>query len=592
MKMNYSLFSVLFRHFRAIRKSEAWKDMIQAAVWAAAGVSGNVIIVYMNQWLFDGAYKVVTDESAVTEIFLILAVTFAARCVIRYVQSAFHVNGRNMMKSIEGIFLQKLHEKAAKIDPLAFEKKEMLDLINKARVGVGHSTSLVFIMVLALSWYFPYYIGMGVYLGSRDLLLLLALPIAAVPPAVSLLFRLFYFDKMEDQAAPLRRKFEYYETAIIDRNCFKETRTLGIFQFLNKKYKDAVKGFGELFIKQERKALRADIFLKALEVAAYLGIVFLAVTSLLRGRISIGAFAAVFGSIHQLMKDMAGLIRRHFGNIATNLSAIQGYFQFMDLAERKGMEKLADGDMSIRMEHVYFKYPESEKAAINDVSLNIKHGETIAVVGKNGAGKSTLVRLLSGLYLPESGSVKIAGKETADISLNDIFSHTSAVFQDYQRYRYPLDLNVYISDTKKGTEKQKIEETLEKSDLPLPQSCFPKGLETVLSREFGGVDLSGGQWQRVAIARGLYREHDILFLDEPTAAIDPIEEKALYEKFMELAKGHTAVLVTHRLGSARLADRIAVMDQGNLIALGTHEELMKNCLLYKEMYASQAGWYM
>jgi len=233
--------------------------------------------------------------------------------------------------------------------------------------------------------------------------------------------------------------------------------------------------------------------------------------------------------------------------------------------------------------------------SLSHVSLHIQKGETVAVVGRNGAGKSTLVRLLSGLYLPTGGKVKIWGQDTAELSLKEIYRHTTAVFQDYQRYRYPLNLNVSISDmrskdadTEAKADKMKAENALLKADLPLPQDCFPEGMDTMLSREFGGVDLSGGQWQRVAIARALYREHEILFLDEPTAAIDPLEEKALYEKFMELAKGHTAILVTHRLGSARLADRILVIDDGRLVGAGTHEELMELGGSYTELYNAQS----
>lgn len=592
MKNKYSLFSVLFRHFHAIRRSDAWLQMVYAAVLAFLSVMGKTVVVIIKQWLFDGAYQVAAGEEMLKDVFVILAVLLLAQCVFQYVESAFHVRGRNMMKSVEVIFDKSLHEKAARIDPLEYEKKEMLDLVNKAGEGIGHSTSLVFIMVLALSWYFPYYIAMGIYLFLLDPLLALALPLSAVPPIVSLLLRLFYFGKMEDQAAPLRRKYEYYETAVIDRDCFKETRTLGIFRFLDKKYRDTIREYGKVHIRHEKKALRADLALKLLEALTYLLIVFLAVRSLLIGHISIGAFAAVFGNIHSLMGTVAGLLRWHFGNVATNLSAIQGYFIFMDLPERSGSKKLADKAGGIVMENVSFTYPEAQRRSLSNISLEIKEGETVAVVGRNGAGKSTLVRLLSGLYLPESGRVTLGGVDTAELDLKEIYKRTTAVFQDYQRYRYPLELNVRISDTKKEFDKKILEEVLAKADLPLPQSCFPEGIDTMLSREFGGVDLSGGQWQRVAIARGLYREHDILFLDEPTAAIDPLEEKALYEKFMELAAGHTAVLVTHRLGSARLSDRILVMDEGELVAAGTHDELMHSCPVYKNMYESQAGWYV
>lgn len=591
MKKNYTLFAMLRRHFGAIRKSNVWVPMMLDGVLALIMTAASLSTVFLFQWLFDSAAGLLNGTRSLSYLFMVLLILIAAQCFSSYSNSAFNIYGRNMIQNAERFFSCSIHEKAARIDPVDFEKPEMLDMVTKAKAGVGHSTSLVFIAVLAATHYFPYYIGMAIYLFLLDPVLALALPLSAIPPIVSLLFRLFYFDKIADETAPHRRKYEYYETAIIDRNNFKETRTLGAFHFLNRKYQDSIHEFGRVYVKQEGKSLRVDLALKILEIVVYLCIVALAVSSLLRGNITVGAFAAVFSSIHSLMGNVQGLLRWHFGNVATNFSAIKSYFTFLDLPERTGTKPLPATGGGIVLDDVSFTYPEAEKPSLSHVSLTIRDGETVAVVGRNGAGKSTLVRLLSGLYLPDKGSVKLFGTETADIDLKEIHKRTSAVFQDYLRYRYPLNLNVSISDTSHEPAPGAVEKALKQADLPLPQPCFPKGEETMLSREFGGVDLSGGQWQRVAIARGLYRPHDLLFLDEPTAAIDPLEEKALYEKFMELAAGHTAVLVTHRLGSAKLADRILVMDEGRLSAAGTHKELMQSCPLYKSMYESQAGWY-
>lgn len=592
MKHKYSLFYMLRRHFGAIIRSDAWGSMVLDGVIIFFNAAGSIAATILTQYLFESTFGFAEGTGSFEKVVWLLVILTTLNCVSSYVNVGFHIYGRNMLKNAERIFSCSLHEKAARIDPADFEKPEMLDLINRARVGVGHSTSLVFIGVLAAAYYFPYYIGMTVYLFRLDPILALALPLSAVPPLISLMFRLFYFGKIGDQTGSLRRKFEYYETAIIDRDNFKETRTLGAFHFLDRKYRDAVKEYGNVFLKQEGKSLRADMGLTVLDVVIYLCIVGLAIFSLFRGNISVGAFAAVFASIHNLMGMVSQLLLWHFSNVATNFSAIQGYFLFMDLPEREGKGKLPDNGGGIELKAASFRYLGSDKESVKNVTLSVRDGETIAVVGRNGAGKSTLVRLMAGLYLPEKGSVKLFGRETRDLDLKEIGKRTSAVFQDYQRYRYPLDFNVGISDTSKELDQDRVKDALEKADLPLPQPCFPDGEATMLSREFGGVDLSGGQWQRVAIARGLYRSHDLLLLDEPTAAIDPLEEKRLYEKFMELAAKSTAILVTHRLGSAKMADRILVMEDGRVEGFDTHEKLMENCRLYREMYESQAGWYM
>ena len=166
----------------------------------------------------------------------------------------------------------------------------------------------------------------------------------------------------------------------------------------------------------------------------------------------------------------------------------------------------------------------------------------------------------------------------------------SGVFQNYQKYKMTLEDNIIISafnDQKPG----KIDQILEKVDIDINGGDYPKGTDTVLSTAFGGTDISGGQWQRVAIARGMYKEHEIIVLDEPTAAIDPLEEYALYNRFRAMAKDKTAILVTHRMGSCKIAVRIVVMDEGQIVEEGTHEELMNRNGKYKEMYAAQAQWY-
>jgi len=214
-------------------------------------------------------------------------------------------------------------------------------------------------------------------------------------------------------------------------------------------------------------------------------------------------------------------------------------------------------------------------------------------VGENGAGKTTLVRLMTGLFLPTSGTVRLDGADTRDVSAGSVYRGISGVFQKYQRYKMTLTDNVGISDVGRTDGPVAMDAALAKAEVDSGDAgSFPDGLETMLSREFDGVDLSGGQWQRIAIARGFYRAPDMIVLDEPTAAIDPLEETAVYRKFSELSRDKTAVLVTHRLGAARIADRILVMDGGRLTEQGTHEELLLRDGLYARMYRAQAQWYV
>ena len=229
---------------------------------------------------------------------------------------------------------------------------------------------------------------------------------------------------------------------------------------------------------------------------------------------------------------------------------------------------------------------------MENVNLTIHRGETIAVVGENGAGKSTLIRLITGLYLPQNGRVTHNNKSTKEITPRVLFTGITGVFQNFQRYQLELSDNITISDMESESKTQQdIDVAVVQSGLRLDTDIFPNGYETMLSREFDGVDLSGGEWQKVAIARGVYRDHELIILDEPTAAIDPVEETKIYERFAKIARNKTAVIITHRLGSVKFADKIVVMKEGRIVGVGSHEKLLLSCLLYKNMWESQAQSY-
>ena len=196
-----------------------------------------------------------------------------------------------------------------------------------------------------------------------------------------------------------------------------------------------------------------------------------------------------------------------------------------------------------------------------------------------------------GVEALREGDVHIGNINTKDASMNNLFTKTSAVFQKFQLYKMTLGQNISISKADKQPKESELDSISGLAGLNPADNAFSGRYETMLSREFDGVELSGGQWQRVAIARGLYRDHECIVLDEPTSAIDPLEESRIYRQFAEISQGKTAIIVTHRLGSARLADWILVMKQGRLCEQGTHEQLLAKDGEYSRMYRAQAKWY-
>jgi ATP-binding cassette subfamily B protein len=286
--------------------------------------------------------------------------------------------------------------------------------------------------------------------------------------------------------------------------------------------------------------------------------------------------------MNNVLKDTV----EQFGEVLKELGTVSFTHEFFKAPNEEGNTTTLNKKADICLENISFTYPGGNGYVLKDITLTIKQGETLAIVGENGAGKTTLTKIIVGLYNPTSGSVRYGGKDISKYAAQSRFSRISSVFQNYIRYKLTAKENISISDVNSHNE---VEHAAYEAGAQLKH--LPNGPDTMLSGEFDGMELSGGQWQRVAIARGLYREHDVIVLDEPTAAIDPIEESNIFRLFKESAQDKTAILVTHRLGSTKIADRILLMEEGQICELGTHEQLMAKGGKYAQMYREQASWY-
>jgi ATP-binding cassette subfamily B protein len=583
-KEDITLIKVIFKLIPMVFAACPGFFVLNNLVGIIHGVSWG-INTFVSQLFFDSVSNKVLEPSGMDTVYL-MAAALGAVAIGSQVLNGLHNFMTNIFfKKMSGFLGMRINEKASKIDPICYESPRLLDDINKANLGMQNSLSLLITCVNIFTFYLPYFLFMGWYLFRLKPVLAFSLILIFIPVVVTQLIRGVVFSRLEDESAPIRREFEYYEACICHRQYFKETRILGAFEFFKELYMAALAALGEKIWNAERKTGLMELGMKMVTLMGYFGVLYLLFSALLSGDISIGAFAAVFASIGAMFGIMEEIICRHIGYMTKNLGTVRNFIRFLELPERQGQDMGIDG--GIVAHNISFRYPGASVDSISDVSLEIKPGESIAIVGENGAGKTTLVKLLMGLYLPTEGSVEIGGVDTSRTSL---YNGISAVFQKYQRYKMTLAENIYISDMA-VQDMSRIYGAIHKADLKIDES-FPQGYETMLSREFDGVELSGGQWQRVAIARGFYRDHGIIILDEPTAAIDPIEETRIYRKFAEISKGKTSIIVTHRLGSAKIAHRIVVMDKGKVVAIGTHDELMEAGGKYAQMFEAQAQWYL
>ena len=270
---------------------------------------------------------------------------------------------------------------------------------------------------------------------------------------------------------------------------------------------------------------------------------------------------------------------------------VDDFFRLMDadLINEGEADKLPDS-VEIRFDHMYFKYPNTDKYIYEDFNFTIKRGERLAIVGVNGAGKTTLVKLMCGLYKPTNGHIYINDIDITDYKKETLYDMFGTVFQDFAILAFPVKQNVAASE---NADEDRVLEVLDSVGLKEKITGLPKGLDTMMLKivDEEGVDLSGGERQKLAIARALYKDAPMVIMDEPTAALDALAEADIYENFSRLVEGKTAVYISHRLASTKFCDKIALFDGSGVKEYGTHEELMAKKGMYYDMFVIQGKYY-
>ena len=433
-----------------------------------------------------------------------------------------------------------------------------------------------FVVLLGFSWWAPLLLAGAWHLTNR-------LYLRATENGVS-------FD-LSDGAVRLRRA-EYVRSLAMEPPAAKELRVFGLGSWVVNRYGDAWMDALRMMW-QSRSASRGLAMATVATLAISHGIVF--------GALGLAASTGEIEVALLIVFVQAAIATSHLGMIGDwqwLLGQALAVLERVDRLSRRAetepppvehvIAAIGDGGPALRLDGVRFTYRGREEPTLAGLSLEVPEGQSLAIVGENGAGKSTLIKLLCGLYEPDSGTVTLQGGLPPLQARGQI----AAIFQDFVRYPLPLRENVGFGSLPLMEDEEALDGALRDAgaaDLP---SRLPKGWDTILSREYaGGADLSGGQWQRVALARALAAVRGgarLLILDEPTAALDVRAETELFERFLEVTRGVTTVLVSHRLSSVRRADRIVVVQDGRVAEDGTHDELMQAGGLYARMYSLQA----
>jgi ATP-binding cassette subfamily B protein len=398
-------------------------------------------------------------------------------------------------------------------------------------------------------------------------------------------------------ASPLRRRMQYTSGLVTTDTAAKEVKLFGLGPYFVDRFRD----WGEDLYRRTRSIVTA----RALGIASW-GMVTAAVGSaallftvreVLAGRLSIGdlvlcltALVGVQGATQGLLLGISAMYQdgRYLGLLRAFLAVPAG-----DDRPGRALPRPDEGFGHVVFERVSFSYPGSARLALEDVSVEILPGQTLAVVGRNGAGKSTLMKLLCGLYEPTAGRITLDGHDLRELDRESLRRAFGAMFQDYVAYQATVAENIGFGDVGQLDDRVRVAEVAAEGGAAGFVERLPGGYDTQLGRWFdGGVEISGGQWQKLALSRAFMRDAPLLLLDEPTAALDAQAEFELFERLRRLAAGRTTVYVSHRFSTVRRADRILLLDGGRVREYGTHDELIARNGEYDRLYRLQATAYM
>jgi ATP-binding cassette subfamily B protein len=484
---------------------------------------------------------------------------------------------------------------AAELDLIAYEDPVFYDRLERARVQatdrlgmiqqIGRLIQLV-ITTITLS--------ATIIIYSPWLMLLL---IAGVLPAFlgESHFAFLGYAKNFRQT-PVRRQLDYLRLVGGSKEAAKELKLFGLSKFLTQRFTKLSDGIYEENVALSRRKLIAGAFLSVIAYAGYYSAYAFVIWRTVTGVYSIGLWYLLSGAILQASNNIQQIFSTLSG-IADQALFLTDLLAFFDMQAtiRSKPDALPAPRPILRgfeFRNVSFRYPGSSRLVLNGLNFHLRPGERVALIGENGEGKTTIVKLITRLYDPTEGQVLLDGVDLREYRLEDLYREIGVIFQDFMRYEMTARENIAVGRIEEIDDLRLLESAASKSMADAVIAKLPGGYDQMLGRRFEtGVDLSGGEWQKVALARAYLRDAQLLILDEPTAALDARSEFEVFQRFAELTAGKMALFISHRFSTVRMADRIVVLEKGKIAEEGSHDELASLGGRYKEMFEMQAASY-
>ena len=492
------------------------------------------------------------------------------------------------MKMTDGLE-RDIIQKYKNLDYSCYEKSATYDIISRISKNQGEKLKLIYWKIIEIIKILISLVGLVLVFRQASNLLIVIFILFLIPmlyenyKAGSLWYELYESQTMDE------RKVAYYERLLTSKTSLIE---LIIYQAT-----DYIKSLWE---KQSEKMLKEkDATLQKVEKALlkkslfatlwYICCTGILIHSVMTGHISVGLFIALFNTTLSIVGTITSLLET-FGDFSKEIKEVSYISSFFELKNTESRTGHIDHPIHrIRFEHVSFAYPNSEKEVLHDANFEIDLSRSTALVGENGSGKTTIIKLLCGLYRPTKGRIMIDDQDLNKLSSQEIGKLIKVVFQDFYQYELTVRENIGFGNLGELDRDDKLNNALELVNL---KDVKDLGLDRNLGKlEMDGIDLSKGQWQRLAVSRLFLTDTAYVILDEPTASMDPVSEYKMYQLFCSLMKSRGSLMISHRLASAKMADYILVLKHGNIIEQGNHDDLMKNQGIYYTLFCKQAEWY-
>lgn len=396
------------------------------------------------------------------------------------------------------------------------------------------------------------------------------------------------------------RKAAYFKELLSGRNHVRELRIFRLRDLLIQRWEESYKKYAEAKFKFDVKAELLGSTIGLLQIIVEKGIAIYFIYKVYKGSIDAGDCVFLIAITASLSRNITNVVNILSSEINEKYKYADKYDSFVGSLNKHEIDAedsdytLCCGDFQeLKLTNICYKYPHSAEDNLKNIDFILKKGEIVSILGYNGSGKSTLSKVICGLLENYSGSISINGIDVSKLNKENLYKYFGIAFQEFSKYSISLKENIAVGMAEKMEDENEINKAIKKGNLDTLIQRLPNGENTILGKEYDkkGQDLSGGQWQRVILSRAYMGEPEILILDEPTASIDPIEEMRMLNQFKEIIKGKTALLISHRIGFARLSNRICIMEKGEIVEEGSHDELMRLKGRYFELFMSQRELY-